>query len=262
MGSSLSEPTLALVCAVAREAEPLLDRLGSLEPLTIGRRAAHRGRLDDCSVLLVVGGVGKTNAAQAVTALLERHAPRAALGFGVAGAYPASGLDIAGIALADAEIYADEGVESPDGWLSPREMGFPLLTVGDARYFHAFPVDRPRTDLAERARRAAGPAPVRGAFLTVSTCSGTARRGRELAERHGAVCETMEGAALAHVCALYQTPFVHVRAISNAVEDRDLSRWRLAEAADACAEAVERIAPALLSEPARPEPEHTADPCS
>jgi futalosine hydrolase len=65
----------------------------------------------------------------------------------------------------------------------------------------------------------------RGKFITVSTCSGTSSRGAELYNRFGGICENMEGAAVAHVALLYDTPLLEVRGISNMVEDRDLSRW-------------------------------------
>ncbi|MQA92922.1 MAG: hypothetical protein GEU90_22310, partial [Gemmatimonas sp.] len=51
-----------------------------------------------------------------------------------------------------------------------------------------------------------------------------------------ALCETMEGAAYAHVAAFYGVPFAEIRGISNLVEDRDTSRWRIAQGAEAAAE--------------------------
>jgi futalosine hydrolase len=51
----------------------------------------------------------------------------------------------------------------------------------------------------------------------------------------------MEGAALAHVCALYGVPFLELRAVSNTVEDRDLSTWRIREAAEAAQRAVRAL---------------------
>lgn len=80
-----------------------------------------------------------------------------------------------------------------------------------------------------------------GLFATVSACSGTAVRGREMAKRTGALIESMEGAACAQVSRIYRVPFIEVRAISNLVEDRDLSRWRLQEAAEIAARAVGQI---------------------
>jgi futalosine hydrolase len=48
----------------------------------------------------------------------------------------------------------------------------------------------------------------------------------------------MEGAAYAHVAAIYDLPYIEVRGISNLVTDRELEGWRLRDAAEAAAHAV------------------------
>jgi futalosine hydrolase len=47
----------------------------------------------------------------------------------------------------------------------------------------------------------------------------------------------MEGASVARVCSEYSLPLLELRCISNLVEDRDLSRWRLREACEKAAQA-------------------------
>jgi futalosine hydrolase len=42
----------------------------------------------------------------------------------------------------------------------------------------------------------------------------------------------MEGAAAAHICALYGVPFLEIRAISNFVGDRDRGTWAVEEAVE------------------------------
>jgi futalosine hydrolase len=64
----------------------------------------------------------------------------------------------------------------------------------------------------------------------------------------------MEGAAAAHVCALYRLPFLEVRGISNLVEDRDRERWRIPLAAGAAQQAVGRLAAGLFRSPAEHQP--------
>ena len=64
----------------------------------------------------------------------------------------------------------------------------------------------------------------------MNRCSGLSALGEELYARTLGICESMEGAAAAHVCALYELPFIEVRAASNMVEDRDRSRWRVGPA--------------------------------
>jgi futalosine hydrolase len=229
---------LALVCSVALEAAPLLARLEDAMRLEIGRKPATSGTLDGAPVLVLEGGMGKANAAHALTALLETRAVRGVIGFGVGGAYSGSGLEVGGVALASEEIYGDEGVETPAGWISTEGIGIALLErAGGERCFNHFALPAARVAAAEEALRDAGIAASTGPFVTVSACSGTASRGAVLADRFGAICENMEGAALAHLAALYEVPFLEVRGISNAVEDRDLSRWRLHDAAAASADA-------------------------
>ena len=54
-----------LIAAVELETEPVRQRLDDMRALTIGRKPAWRGRLGDEPVVLLAGGMGKTNAAQA-----------------------------------------------------------------------------------------------------------------------------------------------------------------------------------------------------
>lgn len=234
-------PPLALLCAVPLEGAALRAALRGAREARVGRKPAAEGTLDGVDVLLFPVGMGKTNAAHGATALLETRPVRGVLAFGVAGAYPASGLRVGDVALASEAVYADEGVETPGGWLSAEGIGIPLLERDGARRFDRFPLDPDRVERARAALEAAGiPARV-GPALTVSTCSGTAARGELLARRHGALVEGMEGAAVAHVCALYGVPFLELRAVSNAVVDRDLSAWRIPEAAGAAQRAVRAL---------------------
>ena len=233
---------LALVCSVPFECALLRGWLVDAAEIAVGRKTAWSGILDGSPVLVLPAGMGKTNAAQALTALLETRSLRGVVGFGVGGAYSGSGLGIGDVALASACIYGDEGVEAPDGWMSTEGIGIPLLEHGGARVFNEIVLDPALVERARTALQAVGITPRVGPFVTVSACSGTASRGEVLARRFGALCEGMEGAALAHVAALYEIPFLELRAMSNAVEDRDLSRWRLAEAADAAQRAVRVVA--------------------
>jgi futalosine hydrolase len=244
MSESRSGP-LALVCSVALEAEPLLRSLRDPRAEDLGTVRATRGRLHGAEVLVLAAGMGKTNAAHGLTVLLERVPARGVIGFGVGGAYPGSGLGVGDLALAASESYGDEGAATPDGWISTREIGIPLLERGGERTFNDLPLDADRVERAAAALRGAGLRVRVGPFVTVSCCSGTAALGAALAGRFGALCESMEGAAYAHVAALYGLPFLEVRGISNLVEDRDLSRWDLRTAAAVAAEAAAALASAF-----------------
>jgi futalosine hydrolase len=240
-----STAPLALVCSVPLECERLRAALEDVEDVLVGRKPGWAGRLDGSDVVLLPGGMGKTNAAHALTALLEAQAVSGVIGFGIGGAYPGSGLEIGSIALATSAVYGDEGVEAPGGWISTEAIGIPLWQAGETRRFNEFPLDAALVESARAALERAGMDVRTGPFVTVSACSGTSVLGQERAARFGAVCEGMEGAALAHVAAVYQVPFLELRGISNHVEDRDMSRWRIREAAEAAQAAVRVMARAL-----------------
>ena len=235
-------PPLALVCSVPFECERLRDALAGPREVRVGRKPAWTGRLDGVEVVLLAGGMGKTNAAHALTALLETRPVRGVVGFGIAGAYPGAGLAAGDVALATAAVYGDEGVQAPAGWISTEGIGIPLWETGEWRLFNHFRLDARLVERARAALAAAGIRAAAGPFVTVSCCSGTAAAAQAMAARvPGALCEGMEGAALAHVAAIYGVPLLELRAVSNLVEDRDLSRWRIRDAAQAAQDAVRVI---------------------
>lgn len=232
---------LALLCSVPLESRQLHESLVSRLQMEIGRKVAHFGVLDGAPVILFAAGMGKTNAAHGLTALLERREVRGIIGFGVAGAYDGSGLGVGDVALASSAVYGDEGVEAPGGWFGTDGIGIPLLEQDGRPVYNEICLDAAQVKRAADALAAAGVHVRVGPFVTVSACSGTAARGAEVAARFGGMVEGMEGAALAHVAALYGCPFLEVRGVSNLVEDRDLSRWRLQDAAAAAQRAVRAL---------------------
>lgn len=190
--------------------------------------------IESSGVRLIVTGVGAVNAAHALTQYLTANAaPSLVIQTGIAGAYVPANVPVGSVLLADTEIYGDLGVLTPDGWRPMEEIGIPLVEAAASRpaLFNYFPLD---SALVARAASAAGPLVARtGKFLTLSQVTGVRAVGDALYERFGALCESMEGAAAAQVCALHEVPFLEVRGISNLVENRDRAKWRIAEAAGA-----------------------------
>jgi futalosine hydrolase len=182
-----------------------------------------------CSCATLIAGVGPVETTLRLTRYLERRDPRidTVLNFGVAGAYlseaptgqgPAALLDLC---LAEQEILGDFGICFADHIEAFDEK------LGGTR---VFPLDQ---SLLCQARDILGQHQLTcrcGNFVTVSAASATRQRGMMLAARHQGLCENMEGAAVARVCAEFSLPLLEVRAVSNLVEDRDLSRWKMTEA--------------------------------
>ncbi len=188
-------------------------------------------------VHVVVAGIGRTNAAaataEALTEARATSAPFAAvISTGIAGALPGSNLALGTVIVADACVYAEEGIALPEGQGDMRVLGFPL---GD------FEGNRVPVDGALLvAFRALGPA---CAIVTVATCSGTDVAALAVRTRTGAMAEAMEGAAVVHAARRIGVPAIEIRSISNTTGDRATQRWDIAAAFTA----LQRVGDALVN---------------
>jgi len=209
-----------------------------------GHPAFYSGVIAGNRVVFGTSGMGKTNAAHAATVLTGKFSLSCIINFGIGGAYPFSGLKVGDIAVAEKEVYADEGVLLKDGLHSFATTGIPLLKVRGRKYFNEFPADKRLSRLALKASGTIAPCKS-GVFLTVSACTGTGERAAELTGKFNPICENMEGAAVAHVCRIYGIPFVEIRGISNIVEDRNKEKWDMELAAENCQKAVAQFLEAL-----------------
>ncbi|MEW6429661.1 MAG: futalosine hydrolase [Thermodesulfobacteriota bacterium] len=202
-----------LVCATELERAPLADLLGP-----------------EILVRTLVCGVGLVDAAIGLADHLRSGPdPGLVINFGVGGAY-CGAARLLDLCVATSEHLGDAAICYDDRMEPFAADAFPFFS--DCRLPQA-PAVRVRDLLA-----AAGFATVAGPFVTVNCVSGSRRRGDLLRDRFGAVCENMEGAALARVCQRRDIPFVEIRCCSNLVEDRNRSGWLLEEATRRCAEAV------------------------
>lgn len=166
----------------------------------------------------ILTGVGKANAAGGVAHVLEpaRHAGVISLGLG--GALP-GGPGLGRVVLGSASVFADEGVQTPEGFIDCRAMGFPLVP-GES--------DRIAPD-GRWASRWLGLVDEVGVIATVSACSGTDALALEVRARTGAIIEAMEGAAVGLAVRAIdpEMPFAELRVVSNTTGDRGEQRWDL-----------------------------------
>jgi futalosine hydrolase len=119
-------------------------------------------------------------------------------------------------------VAADLGADSPSGFLSTSSLGWDEDTVD---------VDE---DLLHEALERLGDV-VTGPVLTVSTVTGTRARADELAARHGAVAEAMEGWGVWEASRVDGRSVIEVRTVSNHVGDRDTALWDLPAAFESLA---------------------------
>jgi len=184
--------------------------------------------------LTLVGGVGPVEATLRLTRFLCRHNPAITgiVNFGVAGAYlqPSGSrqAELLDICLAEREILGDFGVCLPEAMMYLPEDLTGRIT---------FALDQDIRHRAEGILRDQGVSFLTGTFITVNGASGSRSRGEAMRQRWQGLCENMEGAAIARVCADFSLPLVEIRSISNMVEDRLMQHWRLTEACETAARA-------------------------
>lgn len=177
-------------------------------------------------VASLVCGVGPVETAVRVTRYLAGHHEEidSVLNFGIGGAYFTNITDPVGlldICVAEEEVLGDFGI------CYGNEM--------TAFTGHVFPANRFTLDngLLRTATSILTHHELdhhTGVFITVNGASGKRARGDGLSAPYGAICENMEGAAIARACLSYELPFLELRAISNMVEDRPGADWKTTEA--------------------------------
>ncbi len=182
----------------------------------------------------LVAGVGLMEAGITLSRFLERHHTKISsiVNFGIGGAYISDAgahLEPLDLCLASREVLGDFGICYGERVELFEQEAFPAPAI--------FELDK---DLVHQARSILAENdfdPAVGTFVTVNGASARKTRGDFFAGRYQAICENMEGAALARAAELFAIPLVEVRAISNLVEDRSSEPWPVSEAAARAAQA-------------------------
>lgn len=202
-------------------------------------RPEHLGPYDAAVVpdgaTLLVSGVGPAPAAAATATALALGAFDRVVNLGLCGGFRGAAA-LGDVVVATELVAADVGAFSPDGFLG-------LAALGWAE--ESLPVPQEQVHAASERLQRAGLSVVTGPVLTLSAMTGTDARADELALRHGAVAEAMEGRGVADVAVLHGLEVLEVRTVSNAVGRRDKAAWRF----DLAFAALTAAAAALLGEP-------------
>ncbi len=230
-------PQTLIIVAVDAELAALRPKLGLHVPMRLGPYVAQW--FADRSAYVVVGGIGPAESAAATAAALSANPNlEVVISAGIAGAFEASGAKLGDIVVATRTVFADLGAHSPEKFLDAQSLGWP----GSVTECHAETV-------AAYAKRiqATGLRVHTGPILTVAAATGTAARAAELYAKYKPVAEAMEGAGVAAAASKFSVPspqtsvlkFIEIRAISNAVGDRNVAAWDIPGALKSLATAME-----------------------
>lgn len=201
---------IAILGAMQAEVDSLLHEIKDLKLEKAGGFDFARGEIRGCEVVVARCGVGKVNAAACTQALLTAYEPEVVVNTGVAGSLSPE-LDILDVAVATDAVqhdYDTTGLGEPVGALSIHGALVTYLPC-DAGWREKL------LDAAKQVGAKAIPARVASGDRFVTHREDK----RRIVETFGAaVCE-MEGAAIAQVCYLHNTPCAILRVISDSTDE-------------------------------------------
>jgi len=207
--------------------------------LTKSGRKIISGKIHDKTYDLMITGPGVFNAAHAVTTYLEQDFPDLILQTGIAGVFRQTGLSAGDVAIATREHYIHTGIQTDS--LENDPLPFDLIEADPLSRKGIYPFEQDRVDnsheILSRILLTHKIKMVKGPFITVSSITSSVKQADRLYSAFSPVMEAMEGAASAHIAALYGIPMIEVRAASNFVGERDKSKWDI----DLAAKQLERL---------------------
>lgn len=215
---------IAIITAMEMELRDILSRMESPQSVEKPGLWGYVGKLHGQTVLAAVCGVGKVCAAQCAQLIVSEYKPTAVLHSGIAGAVSPV-LKHLDVVVARELTYRD--------MIEPTKRDF----VPFGGYFVADP------KLVTLLRKAC-PESHLGCIATGDLFVDSQSEKERLQRDFNALCAEMEGAAVAHVCAVNRVPFAVVRCISDLANDEaygdydDFSLLASKKSADILCEAI------------------------
>ena len=224
-------PPSPIAVIVAMDAE-LVHLVGDLSKRSgdVGGRPRYDLTLAGRPVVAVRSGMGMLNAASTTERVVAELAPSAILNFGCAGAHRPDVL-LGDVILADRVVYTAALKILRDG--TERHTGSAYEAAGEPMHASDLTTDPVWLAAARSASREHEIAPWpsdlgwptglerrparlhEGAVASADIWTQELVRITTLSERHGSLCEDMEAAAIAHVAAIHDIPFLSIKDISN-----------------------------------------------
>ena len=196
---------LCIFAAVKEELSLLLSAF-SFKQVSLGKRSIFLNKKQNLIIAKTEAGI--INATHVATLIFENYPIRVAILTGCGGTFSDKGLRLGDIAIANEEIWVDA-----NDYLLNR---FPLFSfVESINYLISECIEE---SLIYKI----------GGFLTMSSTTNDEKKVFLLRKQFPqAICENMEGAAIAQMCQLYHIPFLEIRGISNFLGKFDKKDWNI-----------------------------------
>ena len=194
---------IGLLGAMPREIELLCARMTDRTETMCGGVTFYQGTLAGHPVVLCCAGMGKAQAAAAVQLLVSVFGAEAIVFSGIAGNMT-SRLGIGDVVIGGTVVYHD---------------GEPRMFAESYPHLEEFHSDARLVRAAERACAEAGVKCLVGRIATGDCFVGDSVTKNAIAAKCAPDCVEMEGAAVAHIAAKNDVPFVILRAMSDNADE-------------------------------------------
>ncbi|MEQ8625935.1 MAG: futalosine hydrolase [Vicingaceae bacterium] len=204
---------ILLVAATQKEVEPLLARISWKDNKSVHESNNHQ-------LTLLKTGVGMVSTALSMGAKLANEQYDLAINLGIAGAFDRS-LALGEVVEVTADQFSELGAENGGDLLDLKDLG---MAKPQEFRFESKLNNIPRLTINHKLKT------VRA--ITVNTVHGNEASIASIKRRLNPQLESMEGAAFFKACNKFSTNSLQLRAISNYVEKRNRSNWKIDLAID------------------------------
>ncbi len=208
---------ILLISATTVEIAPTIQYLDSQWE----KRSFLEYSKNKCHVYPLVSGIGSMMIAFAIARFKQIKEIDFAIHVGLSGSFR-DNLNPTELVEVISEQWADLGAEEADGKFLD---GFELELMEKDRFpYKEGKLLKTRKTISTGLQKVAG--------VTVNKTSGNQLNIDQIKKKFNVDVESMEGAGFFYACNVMDLPFISIRAISNSVEPRDKSKWKLNESID------------------------------
>ena len=204
---------IGIICAMQIEANGILALMKEKEQRQIAKMTFTSGTLNGKSLVVVVCGVGKVNAAMCSFALIENYAPDCIINSGVAGSVSEK-VSVGDIVVAENAVEHDMNTTALGDLQG--EVSFP---EGKVMYFDCD--SRIADMLYSSAKRLENTKAEKGTVASGDIFISERSQRIKIGETFNALACEMEGAAIAHIWSRAGVPCGILRAISDDLNENE-----------------------------------------
>lgn len=183
-------------------------------PVNAGPGTLIRGDKAD----FLIAGVGQAIMAYHLGCIFKEKKYDESLNIGICGSFSKDLQPPAPVAIVQ-DCFADLGAEDDESWLDVFTMG---LADADEKPFSNGFLKPENINAFQHLKKVNG--------ITVNRASGNEVTIEKIRKYYDADVETMEGAAFYYACMINDIPCLQVRTVSNFIEKRNRSNWKIEEA--------------------------------